>query len=205
MSTADLARQGVEYLRILISWPVVAVFALFLFRKEVRALLNGINKANAFGVSIELGERLANEAKPSATDSFAGQTTIDMSVSSGGYSRDYRALFVVVGLANRSGQPDQVIKWKITFESLNLELEPTSAPPNLVGGVPWWSSPMVKLPPDELVQGTLFFRGTGPLAEGLPAEPLRGKLFAETLHGKQLSQQVQVYSLATLQAKAASG
>jgi|SRR5579871_2474675 len=205
MSKADVVRQGLEYLRVVISWPVVAALALFLFRKELRSLLDRVNKANAFGVSIELGERLANEAKPSPTDSVGGQTTIEMSVSSGAYSRDYRALFVVVGLANRTSQQDQVIKWKVKFESLNLELEPTSAPPNLVGGVPWWSSPMVTLPPHEFVQGTLFFRGTGPLREGLPTEPLRGMLFAETLHGKQLSQQVQVYWLATLQAKAASG
>ncbi len=202
MSFAAAVREALEYLRVVISWPVVTAFSLFLFRRELGSLLDRILRVNAFGVSIELGERLASEARPSPARSPKGQEPMEMSVSSGAYSRDYRALFVVVGLANRTGQPDQVVKWRLTFEPLNLELEPTSAPPNLVGGVPWWSSPMVRLPPNEFIQGSLYFRGTGPLANGLPTEPLSGTLVAETLHGERLSQQVQVYWLATLQAGA---
>jgi hypothetical protein len=201
MSLAEVVKEVLEYLRVVISWPVLIAFSLLLLRRQLCSLLDRIKKVDAFGQSFEffdIGRYQANEAKPSPAD----QAAIEMSVSSGAYSRDYRALFVVVGLSNRTNQQDQVIQWRLTFESLNLELEPTSAPPNLVGGVPWWSSPMVKLPPNEFIQGSLYFRGTGPLAEGLPTEPLRGTVAVETLHGKQLSQPVRVYWLATLQARA---
>jgi len=64
---------------------------------------------------------------------------------------------------------------------------------------------MVKLPPNEFLQGSLYFRGVGLLAQGLlPEEPLHGKVTARTLHGKTLSQDVKIYRLGTLQAKAKS-
>jgi hypothetical protein len=193
-----------EYLKVLLSWPVAVAFILFLFRKELRSLLDRIKKLDAFGISAELGEQLVSEAKPTPQADAQAASEIDLSVSTGGYSNDYHAIFLVVGITNRTDKPDQVISWRLSFPSLNIELEPTAAPHNLVGGVPWWPSPLVELPPNKFIQGSLFFRGKGPLAESLPDEPLHGRIVAETLHRKKLSQEVEVYRLATLQAKAKS-
>ena len=52
-----------------------------------------------------------------------------------------------------------------------------------------------------MIQGSLYFRGTGVLAEGLPQEPLKGFVTATTLHGKTLTQDVEIYQMATLQAR----
>lgn len=204
----DAAQMVLEYVKVLIAWPVVAILAGLVFRKQLGSLLEGlrslldrIKKLDAFGVSAEVGEQLLKEAKP-APQIEAAAASIDLSVSNGAYSTDYRAIILVVGIANRTDQPDQIVSWRLAFLSLNLELEPTLAPHNLMGGVPWWSSPLVKLPPNELIQGSLYFRGKGALADGLPDEPLRGRVTATTLHGKTLAQDVEIYRLATLQAKA---
>jgi hypothetical protein len=206
----DVVKVTLEFVKVLFSWPVVAVVVVLVFRKQIRSLLDGlrflvdrIKKVDAFGVSAELGEQLLKEAKP-APQIEAAQTGIELSVSSGAYSTDYRAIFLVVGLANPTDQPDQVVTWKLGFRTLNIELEPTPAPHNLIGGVPWRPSPMVKLPPNELVQGSLYFRGVGVLADGLPEEPLNGSVTATTLHGKTLSQPVEIYRMATLQARASA-
>lgn len=203
----DSAKMTLEFLKVLISWPVVAAIGLLVFRKQIRALvesirslLDRIKKLEAFGLAAEVGEQLLKEAKPSLQTEGA-MSGIELSVSSGAYSTAYRAIFLVVGIANRGDQPDQVVSWQLSFPALSIELEPTPAPHNLVGGVPWWASPMVKLPPHELVQGSLFFRGEGALEEGLSAEPLHGKVVAGTLHGKTLSRDVEIYRLATLQAR----
>jgi hypothetical protein len=196
-----------ELLR-LISWPIVTILALIVFHKQIRSVLEGIRplldrikKADAFGISVELAEQLVNEAKPSPQVE-ASLSDIELSVSTGAYSTDYRAIFLVVGLSNRTEQSDQVITWQLSFPSLGIQLGPTAAPQNLGGGVPWLASPMVKLPANELVQGSLFFKGKGAIAEAIPEEPLRGRVDAETLHGKKLSQDVEIYRLTTLQAKA---
>jgi hypothetical protein len=204
----DFAKMTLEFVKVLVSWPAVALVGLLVFRNEIRALvesirslLDRIKKLDAFGVSADVGERLLKEAKPSL-DVGAAAPDIELSASSGAYSTDYRAIFLVVGIANRGDQQDQVVSWQLSFPALNIGLEPTPAPHSLVGGVPWWASPMVKLPPHEFVQGSLFFRGKGALGEGLPEEPLHGKVLAATLHGKTLSRDVAIYRLATLQAKA---
>ena len=204
----DAAKMTLEFVKVLISWPVVVVIGLLIFRKQIRALVEGIRslldrvkKLDAFGVSAEVGEQLLKEAKPSLQIEGSA-SEIELSVSSGAYSTDYRAIVLVVGIANRGDQPDQVVNWQLSFQALNIELEPTPAPHNLIGGVPWWASPLVKLPPHELVQGSLFFRGKGSLEEGLSEEPLHGKVVAGTLHGKTLSRDVEIYRLATLQARA---
>lgn len=200
--------MALEYVKALIAWPVVAIIAGLVFRKQIRSLLEGlrslldrIKKVDAFGVSAELGEHLLKEAKP-APQIESAAATIELSVSSGAYSTDYRAIMLVVGIANRTTQPDQIVTWKLSFSSLNLELEPTAAPHNLIGGIPWWSSPLVKLPANELIQGSLYFRAKKELAKGLPEEPLSGELKAITLHRTSLTQKVMIYRLATLQAKA---
>lgn len=162
-----------EYLKVLLSWPVLVAFILFLFRKELRSLLDRIKKLDAFGISAELAERLASEAKPSPQVDAKAAPDIQLSVSTGGYYTDYHAVFLVVGITNRTDKLDQIVSWKLIFPSLNIELEPTAAPHNLVGGVPWWSSPLVELPPNRFIQGSLFFRGKGTLADGLPEEPLQ--------------------------------
>jgi len=193
-----------EYLKVLLSWPVVAAFILFLFRKELSSVLDRIKKLDALGISAELSEQLANEAKPTAQADPQAASDIQLSVSTGAHSNDYHAIFLVVGIANRTDKPDQVVAWQLSFPSLNIDLEPTAAPHNLVGGVPWWSYPLVELPPNRFIQGSLFFRGKGTLADGLPEEPLPGRIVAETLHGKKLSEEVEVYRLATLQARVKS-
>jgi hypothetical protein len=211
----DIAKLTLEYLKALASWPIVVFILVLFFNKQIRALIvallaliDRIKKIEAFGLSIAAEERLIKEATPAlpAPQTDIGQeNSIELSVSSGAYSMDYRAIFLVAGLANRTERPDQVVAWKLSFPSLNIELEPTAAPHNLVGRLPWWSSPLVKLPPNEFVQGTLYFRGVGVLAEGLIQEPLPAKLTATTLYGKLLSHNaVQIYKMTTLQASVVS-
>lgn len=200
-----------EFLKAIISWPVVVVLGLLVFRRHVASLLEGvrslldrIKKADLFGVSVELAEQLVNQTRP-PLPTVASASDITLSVSEGAYSTDYHAIFLMAGVANRTNEPDQVVRWQLSFPSLDVELEPVAAPSNLVSGVPWWASPLVKLPAHEFIRGSLFFRGKGILAERLPEEPLHGKVVAETLQGRKLSQDLDVYRLVTLQAKAASG
>jgi hypothetical protein len=204
----DIAKIALEFAKVLFSWPVVVIIAGLIFQRQIRSLLDGlrflldrVKSVDAFGVSAEIAEQLLKEAKPPPQIETA-QPGIELSVSSGGYSTDHRAIFLVASVSNSTDRPDQVVTWKVSFPTLNIELEATPAPHNLVSGVPWWASPMVKLPPNELVQGSLYFRGVGVLAEGLPEEPLHGNVTATTLHGKNLSQPVEVYRMATLQARA---
>ena len=207
MSVMDVAKIALEFVKALLAWPVAAVIIALVFLKQIRALLDGlrflldrVNKVNAFNVSVDLGQQLLNEAKPTPQIQSAS-TGISLSVSSGAYSIDYRAIFLVAGIANPTNQPDQVVSWRLSFPTLGIELEPTPAPNNLIGGVPWWPSPMVRVPTNELTQGSLYFRGTGVLAEGLPQEPLKGSITATTLHGTTLTHDVEIYSMATLQAR----
>jgi hypothetical protein len=179
-------------------------------RKQIRYLLEGIRlllerikKVDLLGGSVELTQQLVNQARP-PLQIGAGRSDITSSIATGAYSTDYHAIVLVAGVANPTDHPDQVVRWKLSFPSLGIDLDPISAPQNLVGGVPWWPSPMVKLPANELVQRSLFFRGRGILAEGLPEEPLRERVVAETLRGKELSQDVEVYRVVTLQTKARS-
>ncbi|MBZ5725156.1 MAG: hypothetical protein LAP87_09185 [Acidobacteriia bacterium] len=204
----DVVKIALEFAKVLLSWPVVAIIAGLVFQKQIRSLLEGlrlllnrVNKVGAFGVSAEVGEKLRNQATP-APQIEAAQTGIQLSVSSGAYSTEEHAILLVASLSNPTDQPDQVVTWRLSFPTLSIELEPASAPRHLIGGVPWWPSPMVKLPPNEIVQGSLYFRGVGKLAEGLPEEPLRGNLTATTLHGKTLIQPVEIYWMSTLQARA---
>lgn len=206
----DAVKMSLEYLKVLATWPFVVFIAVLIFNRQIRALLVGlrslldrIKKVEGFGMSAELSEQLLKQAVP-APQLEAAAPGVELSVSAGAYSTDYRAIFVIAGIANRTNEPDQVVRWKLSFPKLNIELEPTPAPHNLIGGVPWWPSPMVRLPPGELVQGSLYFRGIGVLAEGLPEEPLHGKVTAITLHGKTLTQDVEIFQLATLQARAKS-
>jgi len=203
----DVAKFTLDFLKALFAWPVAAVIIALVFLRQIRGLLDGlrslldrVNKVNAFNVSLDLGQQLLNEAKPTPQIESTS-TGISLSVSSGAYSTDYRAIILVAGIANLTDQPDQVMSWKLSFPTLGIELEPTPAPNNLIGGVPWWPSPMVKVPTNELTQGSLFLRGTGVLAEGLPQEPLKGSVTAATLHGKTLTHDVEIYRMATLQAR----
>jgi hypothetical protein len=198
----EVSKLILDYVKAMV-WPLVVVFSICLFRKNIEVLIGRIKKFDTFGVSVEVGESMVSEAKPKAIGEppakSESQAEIELSVSTGGYSSDYRAIFLVVGITNRGNESDQVITWKLYFQSQDVELEPTPAPPNLVSGVPWWPSPLVKIPANEFVQGGLFFRGRKALQEGLPKEPLSGKLVAKTLHGKELTQDVKVYRLSTLQ------
>jgi hypothetical protein len=155
----DIAKVALEFVKALLAWPVAAVIIALVFLKQLRALLDGlrflldrVNKVNAFNVSVDLGQQLLNEAKPTP-EIEPTSTGISLSVSSGAYSTDYRAIFLVAGIANPTDQPDQMVSWKLSFPTLGIELEPTPAPNNLIGGVPWWPSPMVKVPTNELTQG----------------------------------------------------
>lgn len=206
----EIAKLALEYVKAFLVWPMVAIIVLVVLRKQivalldlVRSLTSRITRVNAFGVSAELQEQLLKEAIPTQHQA-APSTDIGLSVSSGGYSTDYHAIFLVAGLSNPTDQADQVVDWKLTFPDLGIELEPTSPPPNLLGGVPWWPSPQVELAPNKLVRGSLYFRGRGALAYQLPDEPLRGKITATTLHGKSLSDKVDIFRLATLNARAVS-
>lgn len=193
-----------DYLRAVISWPLVVVFVVVLFRKEIRGilsrvmeLLERIKKVGVSSLSVELVDRLRGESarKISQDDN----RPLELSVSEGGYSNDYRAIIVVASIANRGEKEEQVISWKLSFPSERIELEPSAAPSNTLPAIPWWPTPTADIPANKLTQGTLFFRGRGGLQTGLPREPLVGNLTAETLHGDRLSSDVEVYKLSTLQ------
>jgi hypothetical protein len=206
-----LANVILEYIKVL-AWPLIVIVSLILFRKDIVTVIHRISKFDIFGVSAELRERLVEEATPapSASPKSASNSTnleeqaekdIELSASTGAYSSDYRAILLVIGITNRGDKPDQVVSWKLHFPALDIELEPTSAPANLIPGIPWWASPLVKIPANEFIQGSLFFRGRKALQHALPTEPLAGELTAHTLRGQTLSRVVTVYSLSTLQAE----
>jgi hypothetical protein len=200
----DIAKLVLDYVKALIAWPLVAVLSILLFRREVCTLLSRladvidrIKKAGIPGFSVELFDSMTNQAKPESLMSKQG-SAFELSVSTGGYSEDYRAIIVVVGITNRTDKPNQVVKWKLRIPSENLELEPTAPPPNTVPTVPWWSSPAVDVPPNKLIQGTLFFRGRNALQAGLPKEPLVARLTATTLN-EEWEKETKIYKLLTLQ------
>jgi hypothetical protein len=199
----EITKLALEYLRAILVWPLVAALALWFFRKEVCMLLvrladviDRIKKADFAGVSLELSE-LASQATPKVARSEQAPD-LELSASTGGYSTDYHAIIVVLGIANRGEKPDQVVAWKLTFDSQHLELEPGPAPANVRSTPAWWRPPTVEIPPNRFIQGTLFFHGRDALQEDLPREPLLGRLTARTLHGKDLASDLRVYRLSTL-------
>jgi hypothetical protein len=193
----EIAKLILDYIKTLV-WPIVVMASVFLFRKKIESLIDRIKAVKFREFSAELGEVMISEARPKATREPLEK--IELAVSTGGYSEQYRAIFLVVGIANREGTTDQIVSWQLSVPSLGVELEPTPAPPNLVPGVPWWESPLIELPPNKFVQGSLFFKGKKTLQDGLPQEPLAGRLLAKTLRGRELSRDVMVYRLSTLQA-----
>ena len=145
----DIAKLALEFTKALLSWPVVTIVGLLVFRIQIvalldalRSLIDRIKKVDAFGVSAEVGEQLLQEAKPAPLLEAAPER-VALSVSSGAYSTDYRAIFIVASLSNPTEQADQVVSWKLRFPTLSIELAPTPAPSNLIGGVPWWPSGLV--------------------------------------------------------------
>jgi len=201
----DTAKLVLDYFKAIVVWPLVAAFTIYLFRKEIRTVLarladalERIRKADFLGISLALSQQMVSEATPKVSESKPA-LELELSTSAGGYSKDYRAILIVVGIANRSDKADQVISWKLSFPSIAVELDPTAAPPSTIPPKPWWSAPNVEIQPNKFVQGTLFFRGRDALQDGLPDEPLLGRLTARTLHGKELAKDVKVYYLLTLQ------
>jgi hypothetical protein len=201
----EISKLLLEYFKVIVTWPLVATFSILLFRKELCGLLtqlgdvlSRINKADFPGISLDLSERMASQAKPKPSP---GQSPPDfeLSASLGGYSTEKRGIFIVVGIANRSGKPDQVLEWKLSFPVEPLNLEPSPFPGNIVSTVALWSDPNIEIPANRFVQGELFFRGRGSLEQGaLPKEPLLGRITARTLHGHELTSDVRVYYLNTL-------
>jgi len=156
--------------------------------KTLRVLADVLRKRPAKRSRRRVGARTPSAEAPA----------FEMTVHTGGYSEDYRAIVLVVDLANRGSSADQVVEWTLQFESLDLALSPSAAPANIVTPVPQWSSLLVRIGPSEFTQGTLFFKAAGKLAEGLPQEPLVGTLGAKTLYGKRLLRKVKIYRLLTL-------
>lgn len=204
----EIAKLVLDYLKAVVVWPLVAVFSIWFFRKEVHTvlerladLIDRVKKANFAGLSLEMYERMANQAKPRISQGGSA-TELELSASVGGYSTEYRAIFVVVGITNRTDEADQVVEWKLHFPDEAVELEPSPAPPNIVSPVRRWSESTVEIPANRFIQGTLFFRGRDVLQQALqaaPLEPLVARLSATTLHEKKLESQVKVYLLSTLQ------
>lgn len=194
-----------------IAWPIVTVVLVAMFHKEFRDLLRRIKKAEFAGASVELNEKLAEEAKPSASSVSPGVTSgiippvpeeaapkIEMSVSSGAYSTDYHAVLLAVGLTNRGQRADQIVDWILIFTTTGIEFKPSAPPGNLIGPAPWWELPKVSA--DEFVRGALFFRDQGQVEYMLRhEEPLQAELRATTLHGQQLNTPVRVSRITTLQ------
>jgi hypothetical protein len=204
-TVVEIAKLVLGYLNALIAWPIVAVFSIWLYRKEVRVLLtrlaeviDKIKTAGFPGFTVELFDQMAKQAKPSGSRGEQGsELKLELSVSTGGYSDDYRAIVVVAGIANRTDRPEQVVKWELRFPSEDLKLEPTAPPPNTYTPISWWSSPIVDVPANKLIQGTLFFRGQGAFQAGLPHEPLHACLIATTLN-EELKRDTMIYKLSTL-------
>lgn len=194
-----------------LAWPVVVIILVMLFRKEFHDLLQRVKKAEFPGGSLELFNKLREQTQPSALPARENDEPkpfvptmegtppeIEMIVSSGAYSTDYHAIFLAIGLTNRTAKADQVVGWTLTFPSSGIELKPSSPPGNLIGPAPWWDLPRV--PPDEFIRGTLFYKDQGQILEALSQEePLQAELHAETLHGKHLWARVPVSRIITLQ------
>jgi hypothetical protein len=203
----EIAKLIPDYLRAILSWPLLTAFLIWIFSRELRLLLHRlidlieqIKKVNVSGLSVELIDRLQSESvsKISEHDSQT-RKALELSASTGGHSRHYRAIIIAVSIANRSDDADQILGWKLSLPSEHVELAAGAAPPNLLAEFPWWSSPTQDIPANRLIQGTLFFRSRDVLPAVLPHEPLAGHLTAETFQGKKLACAVKVYNFATLQ------
>ncbi len=206
----EIFKTIVELLKGL-AWPSVVIVLVMLFRKELRELIRRIKKAEFPGGSFEIFDKLREQTEPSAlrdpVNNAPGAVTptdevtspdIEMSVSSGAYSTDYHAILLAIGLTNRTERADQIVGWVLTFPSIGIELRASSPPRNLIGPVPWWDLP--RIPANEFVRGTLFFKDKGKIEEALGhEEPMQAELRAETLHGKHLKTPVPVSRIITLQ------
>ncbi|HEY6465282.1 MAG TPA: hypothetical protein VIY69_04775 [Candidatus Acidoferrales bacterium] len=197
--TVEIAKLIPEYLRAVISWPLVAIVALLLFQRQIRrvvdhliAAIERIRQIDVAGITVVL-ERLKGEVVPKEESK-----KLELTVSTGAYSTDHRGVFLEVGIANRTDESDQVLEWKLSFEAERAELTPTRPRANLLTQVPWWDLPTADIPANKFVQGTLFFPGSG-LAACLNREPVLGRLTARTFHRHELSSDVKVYLMTTLQ------
>jgi hypothetical protein len=217
----EIAKLVLEYLKSVVSWPLVAVFSLLFFQKEIRALLQqiveligsikkieissgkvAIERQISQQVIHELQRRISQSESAVEESKSKAERELEFSAPTGGYSTEYRAIFVVASITNRTNQADQVVAWKLVFPEYDIELEPTPAPLNIVSPVRRWSESTVEIPANRFIQGTLFFRGRDVLQQALqaaPLEPLLARLSATTLHEKKLESKVKVYLLSTLQ------
>jgi len=153
-----------------------------------------IKRVDVAGLSLIL-DRLKAEVVPKTGQP---EEKLELTVSTGAYSTDHRGVFFEVGIANRTDQADQVLAWKLSFESQRMELTPTRPFANLSLQVPWLDLPTAEIPAQKFVQGTLFFPGSG-LAACMNREPLSGRLTARTFRRHELTSDVKVYLMTTLQ------
>ena len=200
----EIAKLIPEYLRVIISWPLVAIVALWLFKGQIRTVLNHlveaigrIKQVDVAGTSVVL-ERLKAEVVPKAPEQESLSAKLELSVSTGAYSTDRRGVFLEVGIANRTNEADQALEWKLAFEAQRAELTPSQPLANILTQVPWWPLPTADIPAKKFVQGTLFFPGSGLLA-CLNREPLSGRLTVRTFLGHELTSDIKLYRMATLQ------
>lgn len=198
----EIAKLIPDYLRAIISWPLVIIIVVWLFRPEVKLVLSRlieaidrIKQVDMPGLSLVL-DRLKAEVVPKNSQQDA--TKLEMTVSTGAYSTDRRGVFLEVGIANRTDEADQVLEWKLSFEAQRAELTPSRPLANILTQVPWWPLPTADIPAKKFVQGTLFFPGSGLLA-CLDREPLSGRLTVRTFLGHELTSDIKLYRMSTLQ------
>ncbi|MGH9740382.1 MAG: hypothetical protein ACRD4X_17610 [Candidatus Acidiferrales bacterium] len=159
-----------------------------------------INHLEIGKLRIEI-ERMADSISlKQATPTELRRDKLELRVSTGGYSRDHRAIVIVAGIANPTPKEHQVLGWELSFPSKGvLGLQPTAFRPNLLADVGWWTLPTASISPEKFTQHTLFFRVIEEMPQGLVDEPWEGHLIAKIFGGEELKGKAVIYRMATLQ------
>jgi hypothetical protein len=128
---------------------------------------------------------------------------IRLSIRGCAVTTQYRGAIIEIDLENQSAAPRQITRCALAIPSLDLFLDHSAGPPNLVGGAPWLSRAPFEVPPRRLTRGSLFFSVGPRMGEGLPTEPLPATVSIECYMGPCLEHQIQLYTLDSLRAQEA--
>ncbi len=124
--------------------------------------------------------------------------SIELSLRSVAYSTDFRGVVLVADLRNPTPNSDQVTDWTLEIPSSQFLSRGRPGPAPLVPEAPWWPPAPFDIEAKKMTRGSLFFPGDPTWKEGLPEEPLRGRVTARLFLSKPLEQDVEIYTIRTL-------
>ena len=174
-------------------WNVFKPFMLFSAKPEppplspvdIALIVPRVGRAK----QIMLDEAFAN---------LRGQVPVDglsWGVSAGCYSADIGGVFFSICVENRATQFQQIVGWHLKLSG-GEELIPIPAPNYLWQTQPWWwHPPLVSLPPNKIVKGSIFFRldrGTSMTASPATRGSSTAVLVAASLNGGRLVSKLKI-------------